>query len=83
MLLHRRTPNNLSHLDIKHPRSHRLLSYLEQQLSCPKRIAKICTLFIKIVGIDMTLTGSDSMGAVTEGVLRILCEALLSGMILS
>jgi len=83
MLLHRCTSNNFSHLNIKRLRSHRLLSYLGQQLSCPERIAKICTLFIKIVDIDMTLTGSDSMGAVTEGALRILCKALLSGMILS
>lgn len=31
----------------------------------------------------MTLAGSDPMGAITKGVLRIRCEALLSGMVLS
>jgi hypothetical protein len=39
-------------------------------------------MFIKVVDIDMRLAGSDPMGAVTRGKLRVRCEALLSGMIL-
>jgi hypothetical protein len=41
---------------------------------------EIDTLFAKVVDIDMTLAGPDPMGPVQRGLLRVQCQALLSGM---
>jgi len=39
----------------------------------PREDIEISTPFIKVVAIDMTLAGSDHIGAVTKCVLRIQC----------
>jgi hypothetical protein len=49
----------------------------------PRKSQGIEVQYIKVVDVDMTLAGPDPMGAVTRGVLRIRCKALLSGISLS